>query len=88
MLAAAKPIEVGRMVGQTLAAAEPGQSATAALTGRLLKGDEDAYREFFDTFAPRLFGYLFVLCRGNEEQAREILQQTLIRVARYIRVFG
>jgi RNA polymerase sigma-70 factor (ECF subfamily) len=28
-----------------------------------------------------------VLCRGNAEQARELLQQTMIRVAKYARVF-
>jgi RNA polymerase sigma-70 factor, ECF subfamily len=62
-------------------------ASTGALTRRLLKADEEAYREFHDLYSHRLFGYLFVLCRGNEEQAREILQQTLIKVARYIRVF-
>ena len=28
-----------------------------------------------------------MLCRGNAEQARELLQQTMIRVAKYARVF-
>jgi RNA polymerase sigma-70 factor (ECF subfamily) len=63
------------------------RSPVASLTRRLVKGEEDAYREFYDAYSSRLFGYLFVLCCGNADQARELLQQTMIRVAKYVRVF-
>ena len=63
-------------------------SVTAKLTRRMVKGEEEAFREFYDSYSHRLLGYLFVVCRGNEEQARELLQETLIKVARYVRVFG
>jgi RNA polymerase sigma-70 factor (ECF subfamily) len=51
------------------------------------RGDEDSYREFYDVLSHRLFAYLFVLTHGNEEFVRELLQQTMIRVAKYVRVF-
>jgi RNA polymerase sigma-70 factor (ECF subfamily) len=53
----------------------------------MVKGEEEGFRTFYDLYSHRLYGYLFVICRGNEEQARELLQQTCIKVARYIRVF-
>jgi RNA polymerase sigma-70 factor (ECF subfamily) len=62
-------------------------TAIAGLTRRMVKAEEDAFREFYDLYSHRLYAYLFVICRGNEEQARELLQQTSIKVARYIRVF-
>jgi RNA polymerase sigma-70 factor (ECF subfamily) len=65
----------------------PTPSAIADLTARMMKGEEEAFRAFYDLYSHRLYGYLFVICRGNEEQARELLQQTCIKVARYIRVF-
>lgn len=63
------------------------ESATALLTKGLARGNEDSFRAFYDLYAHRLFGYLFVICRGNEAAARELLQQTLIKVARQARVF-
>ena len=62
-------------------------TAIADLTRRMVKGEEEAFREFYDLYSHRVYGYLFVICRGSEEQARELLQQTCIKVARYIRVF-
>ena len=57
------------------------------LTAAMAAGDEDAFREFHEAYAPRLYAYLFVCTRGNEISARELLQQTLIKVARAIRLF-
>jgi RNA polymerase sigma factor (sigma-70 family) len=62
--------------------------ATARLTRRMAGGDEDSYREFYDLYSHRLFGYLFVITRGDEHLAREVLQQTMIRVAKYVRAFN
>lgn len=84
----AKPMEVADLVGgMRLPAAVPASTATALLTARLRTADEDAYREFYDLYARRLHAYLFVISRGNEALAAELLQETMLRVARYIRVF-
>jgi RNA polymerase sigma factor (sigma-70 family) len=59
----------------------------AALTARMARQDETAFSEFLAAYRDRLFRYVIVLTRGNEEAAQEALQQTLLRVVRHIRRF-
>jgi RNA polymerase sigma-70 factor (ECF subfamily) len=56
------------------------------LTVQMAKGDEDAYRCFYDAYFNRLLGYLLVVTK-DEQRAREALQITLLRVARYVKRF-
>jgi RNA polymerase sigma-70 factor (ECF subfamily) len=87
-MAVAKSMEFGGVTaGDAFAGGAKERTATGKLTQRLVKGEEEAYREFYDLYSHRLYGYLFVICRGNEEQARELLQQTMIKAARYVREF-
>ena len=58
-----------------------------ALTGRMARGDEAAFHEFFRRYFDRLLRYLLVVTRGREEVAREALQLTMLRVARHVRRF-
>ena len=51
------------------------------------KGDEMAYRIFYDAYVNRLLRYLLVVTGGNEETTREALQLTFVRVVRHIKVF-
>jgi RNA polymerase sigma-70 factor, ECF subfamily len=48
-----------------------------ALVDQLLAGDERAFAEFFDTYAPRLFRFAMRRA-GDEDLAEEITQTTLI----------
>jgi RNA polymerase sigma factor (sigma-70 family) len=57
------------------------------LTGRMIKGDEDAYRIFHEAYFQRLYRYLLVVAAGDEEAAREAVQSTFLRVVRYIKPF-
>jgi RNA polymerase sigma factor (sigma-70 family) len=59
----------------------------AALTLAMSKGDEMAYRIFYDGYVNRLLRYLLVVTGGNEETTREALQLTFVRVVRHIKVF-
>jgi RNA polymerase sigma-70 factor (ECF subfamily) len=59
----------------------------AVLTRRLAAGDDDAFREFHSRYFDRLYQFLLVVARGREDEAQEALQETLLRVARYARVF-
>ena len=60
----------------------------AALTAGLVRGDEAAYRRFYEgAYFPRLLGYLLVVTGGREDAAREALQATLLRVVRHIKRF-
>ncbi len=59
----------------------------AVLTRRLAAGDEAAFREFHAQYFDRLYQFQLVLARGHEHEAQEALQETLLRVVRYVRVF-
>jgi RNA polymerase sigma-70 factor (ECF subfamily) len=59
----------------------------AALTRAMARGDEPAFREFYDAYFSRLFRYLLVVTGGNEQAARDALQAALVRVARHIKPF-
>jgi RNA polymerase sigma-70 factor (ECF subfamily) len=57
------------------------------LTQGLAAGDEGAFREFHAVYFDRLYQFLLVVARGQEDEAQEALQQTFLRVLRYARVF-
>ena len=59
----------------------------AALTRALARGDEAAFREFYDLYFDRLRRYLLVVTGGNEAVARDALQAALIRVVRHVKPF-
>ena len=73
------------LVGQESPAAP--KAEVAQLTGRMARGDEDAFREFYNRYFNRLLGYLLVLTRGHEESAREALQLAMLRVVKHIKRF-
>ncbi|HUZ06231.1 MAG TPA: sigma-70 family RNA polymerase sigma factor, partial [Candidatus Paceibacterota bacterium] len=57
------------------------------LTRAMSKGDEMAWRTFYDAYFDRLWHYLLVVAAGNEDTAREALQAALVRVTRHIKIF-
>jgi RNA polymerase sigma-70 factor, ECF subfamily len=59
----------------------------AALTRRMVKGDESAYRIFYEAYFHRLSRYLLVVTAGDEDAAREALQATMVRIVRHIKAF-
>jgi RNA polymerase sigma factor (sigma-70 family) len=58
------------------------------LTTRMASGDEEAFKVFHDLYCDRLFRYLIVLCRGDEESSRDLLQIACLKVVRSIRPFA
>lgn len=62
-------------------------SETAQLTRRLAAGDDAAFREFHAKYFDGLYRFLLVVTHGQEQEAQEALQQTLLRVVRYVRGF-
>ncbi len=61
--------------------------AVAVLTRRLANGEEAAFSEFHALYFDRLHQFLLIVARGREQEAREALQETFIRVARKARPF-
>lgn len=57
------------------------------LTGRMARGEDTAFAEFFDLYFHRLYAYLLVVASGNDAEARELVQQTMLRVAKHVRPF-
>ncbi|RPG22335.1 MAG: sigma-70 family RNA polymerase sigma factor [Phycisphaera sp. TMED9] len=60
----------------------PDQLATLVVTAG--RGDEDAWRELVDRFAPRVFGLIRAQCR-DEDLAEEITQSTFCTIAAKLR---
>lgn len=61
-------------------------SDIAALTRGLAAQDETVFQEFHARYFDRLYQFLLVVTRGQEHEAQEALQETMLRVARQARV--
>ncbi len=59
-----------------------------ALTRAVRRGDADAFSCFYDLYSFRLYKFLLVLARGDENEAREVCQAVFIKLARRCDVFG
>ena len=53
--------------------------ADRAIAKKILQGDENAFRELFDSFFPRLYRFALVRLNGDQEEAREMVQQTFCK---------
>ncbi len=58
-----------------------------SMTARMATGDETAFKDFYECYCDRLFRYLLVLTRGNEDLARDLLQATMTKIVRSGREF-
>lgn len=56
--------------------------ADAQLIALMLKGDEAAFREFFDGYFPRLFRFAAPRLGGDQDATKEVVQATLIKAIR------
>ncbi len=57
------------------------------ITSGMAQGDEEAYRRFYEAYCDRLFRYLLIMARGDEEFCRDILQNAMIKIVRYMKPF-
>ena len=53
----------------------------------LLKGDEVAFREFFNDYFPRLFRFILRRVGSDEEAARDVVQAALVRAIRKLHLY-
>jgi len=78
-----------QLVGVLPGTVNPGPAFDVAeVTSRMVKGDEMAYRLFYDEYFERLRRYLLVVTSGNEDATREALQSALVRVVKHIKRFS
>jgi RNA polymerase sigma factor (sigma-70 family) len=59
----------------------------ALITARMRDGDEAAFARFYERFCDRLYRYLIVLTRGEEDLTRELLQVTMTKAVRSMQPF-
>ena len=53
--------------------------ADRAIAKQLLTGDEEAFRKLFDNFFPKLYRFALARLDGNQDEAKEVVQQTFCR---------
>jgi RNA polymerase sigma-70 factor (ECF subfamily) len=58
-----------------------------ALTLAIRRGDATAFSRFYDLYSFRLYRFLLVLTGGDENEAREVCQAVLIKLAKRFQVF-
>jgi RNA polymerase sigma-70 factor (ECF subfamily) len=58
-----------------------------ALTRAVRRGDADAFSRFYDLYSFRIYKFLLVLARGDENEAREVCQAVFIKLAKRCDVF-
>ena len=82
------PLSAGLITAKAMSDDAPAPTSDIArLTAEMARGDEAAYRTFYQLYFARLLRYLLVLTGGREDAARDALQIALLRVVRHIRVF-
>jgi RNA polymerase sigma factor (sigma-70 family) len=55
-----------------------------AMTRGIREGREDAFDAFYSGYADRMYRYLLVSSKGDEERGRDVLQDALLRVVRHL----
>ncbi len=53
--------------------------ADKAIAKRLLRGDERAFHDLFDDYFPKLYRFALARLNGDEDEARDIVQETFCR---------
>src|SRR6266700_6313898 len=69
------------------AKAPPVTTRLRDLTTAIRGGDEAAFTEFYEVYSLRLYKFLLVLAKGDEIEAREILQTLAVKLAKKFEVF-
>ena len=77
------PLNSALLIARMEQAASP--SRLRELTAALARGEDEAWAEFHREYGPGIFRYLLGGTRGDYDLAAEALQQTYLRVARYVR---
>jgi RNA polymerase sigma-70 factor (ECF subfamily) len=66
----------------------PATASIERLTRGLAASEEEAFRQFHRLYFDRLYHFLLAVARGQEQEARDALQETFLRVARSARAFA
>jgi RNA polymerase sigma-70 factor (ECF subfamily) len=81
------PISGSALLRQSLQPTNAEHLALHELTSAIRKGDEAAFTRFYELYSFRLYKYLLVLAKGDELEAREVLQTVVLKFATKMEVF-
>ena len=81
------PVSGGAFLGQPLEAAREESSALRNLTTAIRRGNEEAFTRFYELYSLRLYKYLLVMAKGDELEAREVLQAVVLKLATKMEIF-
>jgi RNA polymerase sigma-70 factor (ECF subfamily) len=73
--------------GLTAAERSAGGDGTQVMTRALAAGDETAWRDFFEHRNRRIRAYVLKVWQGSETAVDDIVQETFVRAAKYMKVF-
>lgn len=65
----------------------PEQHTESALIAAMLKGDEAAFRGFFETYFPRVYRFALPRLGNDAEACKEVVQSTLVKAMRALSGF-
>ena len=57
------------------------------MTAAIRRGNEEAFTRFHGLYSLRVYKYLLVMAKGDEAEAREVLQIVVVKAARKMEVF-
>ncbi len=80
-------VELRATGGERVIQVRPEQIDWLQLTTRITAGDEAAFACLYEHFFDRLFRYVLVMTKGDEELSRDLMQQTMLKVVRYLKPF-
>ena len=52
------------------------------LTSSIARGDEAAFDRFYGRYADRMFRYVVVMSRGDEQLARDVTADAMLKIIR------
>src|SRR5262245_35154001 len=81
------PISEKALLRQPLRVTREESAGLRDLTTAIRHGDEAAFTRFHELYSLRLYKYLLVLAKGDELEAREILQAVVLKCATKMEVF-
>ena len=75
------------LLQQSLQQNASAETSLRDLTIAIRRGDEVAFSRFHDVYSLRLYKYLIVLAKGDEAEAREVLQTVVLKLAKKMQIF-
>ena len=75
------------LLQQSLQQTASAETSLRDLTTAIRRGDEVSFSRFHDVYSLRLYKYLIVLAKGDDAEARDVLQIVALKLAKKMQTF-